>query len=84
MTAPVETRPGAIEQYRGHRLSNGDEPAAHIVDQRHDQDVAAAYVTGEELIALCGHRWVPTRDPNQVPLCRACAVVMQKLAGMLG
>jgi hypothetical protein len=81
VTATAPTRPGLIEEYRGHRLSNGDEPAAHVVDQRVDQDVAAAYVEGRELVALCGYRWVPTRDPHSLPLCRACVAVVEQLIG---
>lgn len=73
---PVETTPTTIEEYRGHRLSNDNEPAAHIVDQRHDQDVTSAYINGTELIALCGYRWIPTRDPHSYPLCRACVAVL--------
>lgn len=72
MTAPAEDRAVTIEEWRGERLSNGDEQAAHIVDQRAGQDAAEAYVLGTELVALCGFRWVPTRDPHALPLCRAC------------
>lgn len=35
-------------------------------------DVARAYITGEEITALCGKRWVPTRDPTQYPICETC------------
>jgi hypothetical protein len=80
VTAPTTTREAinAPELYGAHVLSNGDEPAAHIVDQREasGQDVAAAYILGDELVALCGRRWVPTRDPKSLPLCRACVEVL--------
>jgi hypothetical protein len=56
MTTPTTTREAinAPELYGAHVLSNGDEPAAHIVDQREasGQDVAAAYILGDELVAL--------------------------------
>jgi hypothetical protein len=39
---------------------------------RHD-DVTRAYVTGEAIVALCGKRWVPTRDPSRYPVCPTCA-----------
>jgi Protein of unknown function (DUF3039) len=35
-------------------------------------DVARAYVTGEAITALCGKKWVPTRDPKQYPVCPTC------------
>ena len=67
-----------VEAYRGHRLSNGDEDATHIVDQREgkNQDVAQAYALGEEVIALCGYKLVPWQDPHKLPLCRECVRVL--------
>ena len=34
--------------------------------------VARAYVTGEAIVALCGKKWVPTRDPSRYPICPTC------------
>ncbi len=34
--------------------------------------VSRAYVTGEEILALCGKRFVPTRDPSRYPVCPTC------------
>ena len=42
-------------------------------------DVARAYVTGEAITALCGKKWVPTRDPTRYPICPTC--VERKAAG---
>ena len=36
------------------------------------EDVARAYVTGEAIAALCGKKWVPTRDPTRYPVCPTC------------
>ena len=35
-------------------------------------DIARAYVTGEPITALCGKKWVPTRDPSRYPVCPTC------------
>jgi hypothetical protein len=35
-------------------------------------DVTRAYVTGEAIVALCGKKWVPTRDPKGYPICPTC------------
>ncbi len=35
-------------------------------------DVTRAYVTGEAIVALCGKKWVPTRDPKNYPVCQTC------------
>jgi Protein of unknown function (DUF3039) len=35
-------------------------------------DVARAYITGEAIEALCGKKWVPSRDPSRYPVCPTC------------
>ena len=42
-------------------------------------DVARAYVTGKAIVALCGKKWVPTRDPSRYPVCPTC--LERKAAG---
>jgi hypothetical protein len=37
--------------------------------------VLAARVEGTPLEALCGHIWVPSRDPRNLPLCQPCKEV---------
>lgn len=43
---------------------------AHIVYPA--SAVVEALITGSTVTALCGHTWVPGRDPLQYPLCQAC------------
>lgn len=38
-----------------------------------------AYVTGEMVEALCGHRWVPTKDPKRFPVCPECKEIFESL-----
>lgn len=49
---------------------------SHIVAPDGKQTASAlvteARVYGMEVEALCGHRWVPERDPKQYPLCEGC------------
>ena len=72
--APVETpveRPVPVD------TDDGDHDRfAHYARK---DDVARAYVTGEAIIALCGKKWVPTRDPSRYPICPTC--VERKAAG---
>lgn len=42
---------------------------AHYVRK---SDLMKAYVDGERIIALCGKKWVPTRDPERFPVCPTC------------
>ena len=59
-------------------LSEGDEApdAAHIVTQR---DLIHSQITGEAIRALCGKVWVPKRNPDDYPLCPACAELFNRL-----
>ena len=57
----------------------GEPKVAHIV--KTDGDAAAkvleARIYGTPLEALCGHVWVPSRDPKQLPLCEACKSIYE-------
>jgi hypothetical protein len=72
--APVETpveRPAPVD------TDHGDHDRfAHYARK---DDVTRAYVTGEAIVALCGKKWVPTRDPSRYPICPTC--VERKAAG---
>ena len=51
-------------------LNDGDhERFAHIVKRA---ELADAMVYGKEITALCGKKWIPTRDPEKFPVCPDC------------
>ena len=58
-----------------------DDRLAHIGRK---EDVARAYVTGETIIALCGHQFVPTRDPDRYPVCPRCKAVLEQIRAARG
>jgi len=41
--------------------------------------MADAYVFGTELTALCGYRWIPSRDPEKLPVCPECQEIYETL-----
>ena len=43
--------------------------------------VLEARVMGLEVEALCGKRWVPSRDPQRFPVCPACKERAQGMRG---
>lgn len=54
------------------------EEVHHIVNQHlPGNSVADASIFGTELVALCGHRFIPTRDPQKLPLCQACKLALE-------
>lgn len=70
-TLPAETIPRLDEE-----LQTGEPAVAHIVKTEPGEAAAAkvleARIYGTPIEALCGHVWVPSRDPKQLPLCEKC------------
>lgn len=58
-----------------------DGPVTHIVKVKPGENAATAVlesrINGTPLEALCGHVWVPTRDPKQHPMCQKCVEVYE-------
>jgi hypothetical protein len=71
----VETA-GTVETRREQTPQTGEPECSHIVKTDGDDSAAAkvlrARIEGTPLEALCGHRWIPSRDPKQLPLCAKC------------
>ncbi|MFT4124309.1 MAG: DUF3039 domain-containing protein [Microbacteriaceae bacterium] len=42
--------------------------------------IVEAAVTGKPIRALCGKKWVPTRDPSRFPVCPTCKEIYEHLA----
>ena len=59
------------------RLDDGDHDRfAHYVRK---SDIVRANVEGVEVVALCGKRWIPNRDPSAYPVCPSCKEIMAAL-----
>jgi hypothetical protein len=53
--------------------SGDPENLAHIVNQNlPGNNLMQAMVEGTEVVAMCGHRFVPYRRAEQFPVCKAC------------
>ena len=49
---------------------------AHYVDK---VAMTESAVTGRPVVALCGKKWVPSRDPQKFPVCPDCKRVFEAL-----
>jgi len=78
MTSPMTTmvQQPATTTLTDEETETEDGPVAHIVKTKKGEDAAAkvlqARIEGTPLEALCGHVWVPSRDPKQLPVCERC------------
>lgn len=43
------------------------------------EKVVESAVTGKPVLALCGKKWVPNRDPERFPICPTCKELHGKL-----
>lgn len=41
--------------------------------------IVESMVTGKPIRALCGKKWVPTRDPEKFPVCPTCKEIYEGL-----
>ena len=57
------TRPDLEEDDGGH------DRFAHYVKK---EKITESAVTGKAVRALCGKKWIPSRDPERYPICPTC------------
>lgn len=60
------------------QLTRTDDPdeVAHVADKG---DTTRAYVEGTPLTALCGYVWVPSRNPEGLPVCQRCSDLREQI-----
>lgn len=75
------TMPARVDPRTEELTETGEPAAAHIVKTDPGESAAAkvleARIYGTPVEALCGHTWVPSRDPKQLPLCEACKSIYE-------
>ncbi len=75
-TLPATTIPDTDES-----VETAEPVVAHIVKVEPGESATAkvleARIYGTPIEALCGHVWVPARDPKQLPICQACKEIYE-------
>ena len=64
------TRPVEQEDDGGH------DRYAHYIKK---EKIVQSAVTGKAVRALCGKKWVPSRDPEKYPICPSCKEIFDSL-----
>ena len=64
------TRPVEQEDDGGH------DRFAHYIKK---EKIVESAVTGKAVRALCGKKWVPSRDPQKYPICPICKEIYEGL-----
>lgn len=65
----LATRPEVLDP------STGEPMVAHII--RKDEQMKG--YLGGEIEALCGKRWIPSRDYEGLPVCEACKAELERI-----
>jgi len=68
------------QEHRGEWTPTDPGDVAHIIDQK-KFSLAEAYILGAVVQALCGYEWIPTKDPNKLPICEECKRVFAARGG---
>ncbi len=63
------------------RLDQGDGDHDRFSHYVRKEDIVRSNVEGVEVMALCGKRWIPNRDPDRYPICPTCREIMSVLRG---
>lgn len=42
-------------------------------------DIVRANIEGVAVVALCGKKWIPNRDPDKYPVCPTCKEIFEAL-----
>ena len=71
----VLTKPRTDETHQS--IDEGDhERFAHYVRK---EKIVESAVSGKPVRALCGKKWVPSRDPERFPICPTCKKIYDGL-----
>jgi hypothetical protein len=67
-----------LDEDLDHRLDDGGDHDRYAHYVRKDKIMPSA-VDGTPVIALCGKKWVPNRDPEKFTVCPECKEIYEAL-----
>lgn len=59
------------------RLDDGSGDHDRFAHYVRKEEIVRANVEGVAVVALCGKRWIPNRDPERFPICPTCKEIME-------
>jgi len=60
-------------------LDEGDGDHDRFSHYVRKEDIVRSNVEGVEVVALCGKKWIPNRDPDRYPICPTCREIMSTI-----
>ncbi len=78
-TIPIVKETITKEETKRQLTDDGDHDRfAHYVRKA---DIVRSNVDGVPVVALCGKKWIPNRDPSRYPVCPTCKEIKARLTG---
>lgn len=56
-----------------------DRYAHYVLGRDPRAKITAAMVEGKAIRALCGKKWIPSRDPSRFPVCPDCDRIRERM-----
>lgn len=75
----TKTRPEIEPRLDDTDTGDHDRYAHYILGRDPKAKITKAMVEGTPLRALCGKRWVPSRDASRYPVCPDCQKIKDRL-----
>lgn len=73
------TRPDVRPRLDDTDTGDHDRFAHYVLGRDPRAKITAAIVEGKPIRALCGKKWVPSRDPSRYPVCPDCQKIKDRL-----
>lgn len=82
IAADVEIKPAVIvEEKEDLRVDESDGDHDRFAHYVRKADIVRSNVEGVPVVALCGKKWIPNRDPDRYPVCPTCKEIRARLFG---
>ena len=83
IAADVEIKPAVIVEEREDTGLDIDDDGDHdrFAHYVRKSDIVRSNVEGVPVVALCGKKWIPNRDPSRYPVCPTCKEIRARLFG---
>ncbi len=73
------TRPDVRPRLDDTDTGDHDRFAHYVLGRDPRAKITAAIVEGKPIRALCGKKWIPSRDPSRYPVCPDCQKIKDRL-----
>lgn len=75
----TDTRPDVSPRLGETDTGDHDRFAHYVLGRDPRAKVTAAMVEGKPIRALCGKKWIPSRDPSRYPVCPDCQKIKERM-----